>query len=257
MRTKSEKISLIMTEEHIQSWQDTRERLPVLKLKDRIKNNLFLYYLSNVVLFPIKHNFYYSKQLFRILSREDIILNLGSGNKIIDRSIINVDQFKYDNVDILGDINCLPIKDDCVDGVINEVTLEHLKNPRRALEEMNRILKCGGYLCLSVPFLFYYHESPDDYHRWTKSGIILLLKENNFDIVKFENLGGPVGSFVLITAQVLAIVFSFNIKSLYHAFSYFFLLVLSPLYLLDNIFSRYSMASNASSIFLIIAKKIG
>lgn len=255
--SKREKITRILKEDTRREESDiSRSKKDIIRLKDYFKRNQLVYSLAMSLIFPIRYNFYYSRRIFKFLSKNDTILNLGSGNKVIDKSIINVDLFEYKNVDILGDIMNLPIKSECVDGVINEVTLEHLDHPEKAIGEINRVLKTGGYLCLSVPFLFYYHESPGDYFRWTKSGIKLLLKENNFEIIEFENLGGPVGSFVLIASHVFAIIFSFNVAAVYHALSYFFLLILSPLHLLDFVFSKYSMASNASSIFLIVARKI-
>lgn len=256
---KKEKIKKILIEGVGQEGLHVARRVKnrTIQWKDCFKQNQLIYSLAMSLIFPIRYNFYYSRKIFKFLSKDDIVLNLGSGNKVIDESVINIDLFHYKNVDILGDMMSLPIRSNCADGIISEVTLEHLDHPEKAIREMNRVLKVGGYLCLSVPFLFHFHESPGDYFRWTKSGISLLLDKNNFETVEFENLGGPVGSFVLITAQVLAIIFSFNITAVYQVLTYLFLLILSPLYLFDFIFSKYQMAENAASIFLIVARKVG
>lgn len=252
---KNEKIKKILTEHLYPIVEPKIIRNKHVKIKDFFKKNQFIYSVIMSVLLPIGYNFYHSKRIFKYLTKDDIIINLGSGNKIIDSSIINLDIHKYNNVDIVGDIENLPFKDKSVDGIIIEETIEHLKDPLKAFKEMYRILKPGGILCVVVPFIFYYHESPDDYYRWTKSGLSLLLEVNNFKIKEFNNLGGPVGALCVIFSQSLAIVLSFNIQFIYIFLSYLFLLILSPLYILDFIFSRYRMASNCSAVFLVLAEK--
>lgn len=252
--TKDEKIKKILKEEQI-IFNTPKINNKIIVIKDFFKQNQFFYCVIMSLLFPIGFNFYYSRRIFKYLSKDKIIVNLGSGNKVIDDSIINLDLYKYDNVDVAGDIENLPFKDKSIDGVINECTLEHLINPNQAIKEMSRVLKKEGILCLSAPFMFYYHESPDDYYRWTKSGLKLILEKNNLEIIKFVNLGGPAGALYLSLAQFLAIALSFNVNFLYYFFSYLFLLILWPIQIFDFIFSKFKMASNNSAIFLLFARK--
>ncbi len=50
-----------------------------------------------------------------------------------------------------ADIVCLPFADHAFDAVICSEVLEHIRQERRALEEMRRVLKAGGVLAVSVP----------------------------------------------------------------------------------------------------------
>jgi len=61
--------------------------------------------------------------------------------------------------------------DNCYDLVLLDQILEHVEDPFKAVEEIRRILKPGGTLVAAVPFLFYIHPTPDDFWRFTESGI--------------------------------------------------------------------------------------
>ena len=57
----------------------------------------------------------------------------------------------YSNLDMVGDLLRMPIKDSCVDAVICIWVLEHIAEPIQFLSEINRILKKNGKLFLAVP----------------------------------------------------------------------------------------------------------
>ena len=70
--------------------------------------------------------------------------------------------------------------------------LEHLPKYDLAFSEINRILKKGGYLIGSVPFLYQVHGAPNDYFRFTKDSLNYSLINNNFKNIKIIPLGyGP------------------------------------------------------------------
>jgi len=76
------------------------------------------------------------------------------------------------------------------DLVIMTETLEHVKKPRFVLNEIFRILKPGGRLIMTSPFVWPIHAPPNDYFRYTNFGIEYLLKEAGFcDIVVKPNSG--------------------------------------------------------------------
>ena len=47
--------------------------------------------------------------------------------------------------DIVGDIHELPLEDNSVDAILCSAVLEHVEEPQRAVKEMYRVLKKGGY----------------------------------------------------------------------------------------------------------------
>lgn len=73
--------------------------------------------------------------------------------------------------DIFGDARRIPLAEDSVDAVVMLEVLEHLKHPREALLEIARVLRPGGQLLLTVPFLYPIHDAPHDFQRYTIHGL--------------------------------------------------------------------------------------
>ena len=70
--------------------------------------------------------------------------------------------------------------------------LEHLISPTKSLRELNRILKKGGLLIGSTPFLYQVHGAPNDYLRFTTDYLIYEFKKKNFKAIYVKELGyGP------------------------------------------------------------------
>ena len=194
-----------------------------------------------------------ARQTIKDVPKNSLILNLASGIKTIREDVVNIDIFSYPNVQVVADIHKLPYKDNSVDAIICESSLEHLRQPGKVLEEMYRVLKIGGLLYVSVPFICGFHASPDDYHRWTLPGLKEFLK--NFD-EKESGVGwGPTYAMTTILREWLAIVFSFNINFLYQFLSLFFMVIFAPLNFLDYIFSHYKSAKNIAYGFYFIGTK--
>lgn len=101
--------------------------------------------------------------------------------------------------DIFADAGRLPLADDSMDTVIMLEVLEHLRNPREAMAEANRVLRSGGRLLLSVPFLYPIHDAPHDYQRLTRHGVVRDADTAGFHV---EVVSGRLGS--LETAGLVA-----------------------------------------------------
>jgi len=67
--------------------------------------------------------------------------------------------------------------------VLNEV-FEHVFNPECFLNEINRVLKKGGNILLTMPFVWDEHEQPYDFARYSSFGIRSLLERHGFEIVE-------------------------------------------------------------------------
>lgn len=80
--------------------------------------------------------------------------------------------------DTKGDLLSLPFAPDAFDGVVLTEVLEHCIDPRAALCEIWRVLKSGGLLLVTSPFLWPDHRTEDykDYWRFTEQGWELLLQ---------------------------------------------------------------------------------
>ena len=87
--------------------------------------------------------------------------------------------------------------------------LEHLPKYDLAFSETYRILKKGGYLIGSVPFIYQIHGAPSDYFRFTRHSLNYNLTYNKFKNIKIIALGhGPfVASYSLIFSYIKFIPF--------------------------------------------------
>lgn len=95
------------------------------------------------------------------------------------------------NVDIFADLcERLPFSDEYVDTIVSFEVMEHLREPNLFLSECYRILKRGGILFITVPFMWHVHEAPYDYYRYTRYGLEYMLKKNGFvDVIISEKNG--------------------------------------------------------------------
>lgn len=80
-------------------------------------------------------------------------------------------------VDLVASVYQLPFTDGEFEIVLCCSVLEHLEDPRKAIQEMRRVLRPGGKIIVSVPFMFPVHDAPGDYWRFSKFGLQQLFKE--------------------------------------------------------------------------------
>ena len=64
--------------------------------------------------------------------------------------------------------------------------IEHTKHPQKIIENAYKILKPNGLFIISVPFMTNLHFRPNDYWRYSLSGLTLLCEENGFKTEHIE-----------------------------------------------------------------------
>ncbi len=109
-------------------------------------------------------------------------------------------QWDYRRLDVIGDLLRLPFRSGSFEACLNVVTLEHVRDPARAVAEMARTLKPGGPLLLVAPQDWEVHQAPRDYFRFTRYGLRYLLEEAGFVAIHVRPVGGL---FRLIARRML------------------------------------------------------
>jgi SAM-dependent methyltransferase len=103
-------------------------------------------------------------------------------------------------VDVFGDGQRMPFRGAAFDTVLALEVLEHVRDPGACLAEVARVLKPGGALLITVPFVAPLHQWPYDYLRFTPRGVEALLERAGFAVERVE----PRGNFASATGAMLA-----------------------------------------------------
>ena len=121
-------------------------------------------------------------------------------NKTFSNFIRGQSKFEYSDIKPNKKLNIfysdltkkLKIKSNKYNNILLFNVLEHLPEYRIALSQINRILKKGGRIIGSTPFIYQIHGAPKDYFRFTKEFFEFELKKQKFNNIKVQYLGnGP------------------------------------------------------------------
>jgi SAM-dependent methyltransferase len=80
-------------------------------------------------------------------------------------------------VDLVADVERLPLEDESVGTVIALSTFEHVRKFWRGFEEVRRVLRPDGALLVSCPFNVMIHNHPSDYWRFTPEALEVMLED--------------------------------------------------------------------------------
>jgi SAM-dependent methyltransferase len=86
----------------------------------------------------------------------------------------------------------LPFGTATFDTVLCTSVLEHVHDAEAVVSEIARILKPGGRLIITIPFLYPTHEAPYDYWRTTHWGLRSVLTRHGLEVDTVAAQGGPV-----------------------------------------------------------------
>ena len=164
-----------------------------IKLNDK---NLDIYHARNSIFKAIED---------AIPNFKGNLLDVGCGkmpykNYILENSEINnyvgldietaLEYDKYVKPDLLWDGKKMPIKDNSYNTIIATEVLEHCFEPEILLKEIYRVLKPGGLLFFTVPFVWNFHETPYDAYRYTPFALERHLLNSGFKDIKIKATGG-------------------------------------------------------------------
>lgn len=150
------------------------------------------YFIRTLLLKKIKQ---YSNEL------EGKLLDFGCGTKPYKSLFSHVSSYTgidYENpghphineqIDIFYDGKKLPFNNNEFESIFSSEVFEHVFNLEEILPELNRVLKPGGKILITCPFVWNEHEVPHDYARYTQFALKNLLEKNGFKILVIDKSG--------------------------------------------------------------------
>lgn len=105
---------------------------------------------------------------------------------------------KNENIDVFYNGENIPFDDGYFDSALCSEVFEHLFNLELSLDELCRVLKPGGTLLVTCPFVWEEHELPHDYARYTTLALTHLFEKHGFQVVEYQKKG----NFIQTIAQL-------------------------------------------------------
>lgn len=102
----------------------------------------------------------------------------------------------------------MPFPDNSFDSLMATEVLEHCPDPALIVREMKRVLKPGGLIFFTVPFLWYLHEVPHDEYRYTPFALQRIFKDCGMEEIQLSAHGG----WDMAMAQMLGLWIAFTKK---------------------------------------------
>lgn len=93
------------------------------------------------------------------------------------RNYTGVDFRPGPGVDLVANVESLPLPSASVGTVLAFSVFEHVKHFWKGFEEVQRVLRPDGVFLVCTPFYFHVHAFPDDFWRFTSEALDSLLQE--------------------------------------------------------------------------------
>lgn len=107
--------------------------------------------------------------------------------------------YRENKADLCGDAAAMPLADESVDTILCTEVMEHVADPEMTVKEFARVLRPGGTVITTAPFVYPVHDE-FDYFRYAPDGLAAMMRRNGLVIEKVEPLSG--------TATTLAVMFN-------------------------------------------------
>jgi len=166
-------------------------------LKEKFKKQQFNPGLLGIFINPFylvrKSLFKHIRDLSNNLSGS--LLDVGCGSKPYQPLFKNVtnymglewassDKNKQNSANLIYDGHLIPAENAHFDSILLTQVLEHVFNPDELLNEIYRVIKPGGHVLATTPFVWDEHEQPYDYGRYSSFGLKHLFEKHGFKILE-------------------------------------------------------------------------
>ncbi len=197
-----------------------------------------------------------------VFKSSDSVLDVGCGDnpyyhKGIKAKISCTDLRQTKKTHFVGDAMRLPVKKGKFDGIVNINSLYYYNEPSMAIKAFANALKKNGKLVLMVPFMYPIHDAPDDKYRFTKYGIIKLLKDD-FEIKNIKAIGGIFNLPAVFFHSLIKGIPLMSPKRVRLVIKLFSIIVFYPSYILAQLLSILDFIDTSgrwATYFLVVAVK--
>lgn len=141
-----------------------------------------------------------------------------------------------------------PLPSECADVVLSTQVLEHVHDPALYLAECHRMLKPEGCLILSTHGFWMYHGHPDDFWRWTGTGLRHQLEHSGFAVLELRGILGLAATALQLLQDALITRLPLSLE---RVFAGVFQLTIE---LVDRVSAR-SHPINDACVFIAVAAK--
>jgi SAM-dependent methyltransferase len=142
-------------------------------------------------------NWRFLEKQVEALPQDAVILDVGAGHGDFSelfekRGALYLDVFPYPEVDLVCDLTqVVPFRKDSIEAIALVNVLEHVYNGNELISIMAEILKPGGLLWVTVPFLLKIHQEPYDFFRCTSHALERMGSAVGLQVERIEGYYDP------------------------------------------------------------------
>jgi len=119
------------------------------------------------------------------------------------KSLIDLREAFLTRADFPGiDMQRLPYPENNFDVVISDQVIEHLEDPKKAIQESLRVLKPSGIMIHTTCFINYLHPAPKDFYRFSCDALMYLCR-GSAKIIQCEGWGNRLAILVCFLSNRL------------------------------------------------------
>jgi SAM-dependent methyltransferase/ribosomal protein L40E len=146
-----------------------------------------------------RFNWAFLEKTAKLLPANSDVLDVGAGRgdfKPIFKghSYLGLDIYPYPEIDLAVDlIEACPFKDEGFDLIVLANVIEHVYDYRTLMSQVAGLVKPGGRILITVPFILKLHQEPVDFHRYTRYALAQLAGDLGLQVEVLEGYYNPVG----------------------------------------------------------------
>jgi SAM-dependent methyltransferase len=146
-----------------------------------------------------RFNWVFLEKTAKMLPEDAEVLDVGAGRGdfkpiFARQAYLGLDIYPYPEIDLAVNlIEECPFKDGSFDLVVLANVIEHVYEYRALMVRIAKLLKPGGRVLVTVPFLLKVHQEPVDYHRYTRYALAQLAGELGLEVEVLDGYYNPLG----------------------------------------------------------------